>query len=72
MLLAFLAKASAPLALVWLVLQDRISSQWVASAILDGVFALLFLIAFWLTGRASVAETTQRTGYDPQFESPKI
>jgi hypothetical protein len=51
MIPAFLAKVSAPLALGWLVLQGRISSQWMQTAILDGVFALLFLIALWITGR---------------------
>ena len=72
MLPAFLAKASAPLALGCLVLQGRISSQWVTTAILDGVFAILFLIAFWVTGRAAIADNRQRSQYDPQIEIQKI
>lgn len=68
MLPAFLAKVSAPGALLWLVFQRRISSQWVATAILDGVFALLFLISFGLTGRSVKAERSRRIQYEEQFE----
>jgi len=48
---AFLAKASAPCILLWLVLQGRISSQWILTAVIDGVFAFLFLAAFLTTRR---------------------
>jgi hypothetical protein len=48
MIPSFFAKASGSIALMWLYIQDRISSQWVATAILDGVFAILFLISFWV------------------------
>jgi len=51
MIPSFLVKVSAPIALMWLYLQGRISNQWIAPAVLDGVFAILFLIAFWLSGR---------------------
>ena len=51
MIPAFLAKASAPVALIWLYLQRRISSQWITTSIMDGVFAILFLVSYWSTGR---------------------
>ena len=47
MIPAFLAKASAPVALMWLYLQGRISSQWITTSIMDGVFAILFLVSYW-------------------------
>ena len=49
MIPAFLAKGSGTVALTWLYLQGRVSSQWIAISALDGVFAVLFLIAFWAT-----------------------
>jgi hypothetical protein len=49
MIPAFLAKASAPVALIWLYLQRRISSQWITTSIMDGVFAILFLVSYWAT-----------------------
>jgi hypothetical protein len=51
MIPAFLAKASGTVALTWLYLQGRVSSQWITAATVDGVFAVLFLIAFWAAGR---------------------
>lgn len=51
MIPAFLAKASGPVALMWLYLQGRISSQWVTTSIMDGAFAILFLVSFWATKR---------------------
>jgi hypothetical protein len=48
MIPAFLAKASAPVALIWLYLQGRISSQWITTSIMDGVFAILFLVSYWV------------------------
>ena len=51
MIPAFFAKASGPVALIWLYLQGRISSQWITTTILDGVFAFLFLVAYWVTGK---------------------
>ena len=56
MLPAFLAKASAPFALTLLVLQNRISTQWIPTAFIDGVFATLFLFAYWMTGRSYSGE----------------
>lgn len=53
---AFLAKASAPCILFWLVLQGRISSQWILTAVIDGVFAFLFLTAFLITRRELITE----------------
>lgn len=44
---SFLAKASGVIALTWLYLQGRISSQWTATIVMDGIFAILFLVAFW-------------------------
>ncbi len=55
MIPAFFAKASGPAALMWLYLQGRISSQWITTIILDGVFAGLFLVSFWLTRQKSVS-----------------
>ncbi|MGB2963010.1 MAG: hypothetical protein WBB69_03400 [Anaerolineales bacterium] len=51
MIPSFFAKASGPVALMWLYFQGRISRQWITTTILDGVFAILFLISFWLTGQ---------------------
>lgn len=51
MIPSFLAKGSGPVALLWLYFQGRISSQWITTTIMDGVFALLFLVSFWITGR---------------------
>jgi hypothetical protein len=56
MLPAFLAKVSAPFALTLLVLQNRISTQWIPTAFIDGIFATLFVIAYWLTGRSCSGE----------------
>jgi hypothetical protein len=49
MIPSFFAKASAPVALIWLYAQGRISSQWLQTSVLDGVFAILFLVSFWMT-----------------------
>lgn len=46
MIPAFLAKGSGTIALTWLHLQGRVSVQWIAIGTVDGVFAVLFLIAF--------------------------
>jgi hypothetical protein len=43
---AFLAKASATVALTWLFLLGRLSIHWAAFGAIDGIFAALFLIAF--------------------------
>ncbi|MCB9420456.1 MAG: hypothetical protein H6667_11670 [Ardenticatenaceae bacterium] len=51
MIPSFFAKVSGPVALVWLYLQGRISSQWITTTVLDGVFAGLFLVSFWATGQ---------------------
>lgn len=51
MLPAVLAKASGAAAIVWLVLQGRISGQWPFAAAIDAAFAVLFLAAFWATRR---------------------
>lgn len=70
MLPAFLAKASAPLALAWFTLAGRIYSQWLTTAILDGGFAVLFLISFGLTGRETVVEKAERMPYEPRSDLP--
>lgn len=49
MIPAFLAKGSGTVSLSWLYLQGRVSIQWCVIGIVDGVFAVLFLIAFWAT-----------------------
>ena len=50
MIPAFLAKASGPIALLWLHLGGRISSQWVTTIYMDAVFAVLFLVSYFVTG----------------------
>ncbi len=52
MIPAFLAKASAAVTLTWLYLIDRISSQWIAVGAIDGVFAVLFIIGYFLTPKS--------------------
>ena len=49
MIPAFLAKGSGTVALTWLYLIGRVSIQWIAIGAVDGVFAVLFLVAFWAT-----------------------
>ena len=49
MIPAFLAKGSATIALSWLYLIGRVSNQWIAIGAVDGVFAILFLVAFLAT-----------------------
>ena len=49
MIPAFLAKGSGTVALTWLYLIGRVSSQWVAIGAVDGVFAILFIVAFLAT-----------------------
>ena len=46
MIPAFLAKASALVALTWLYLAGRVSVPWVAIGAMDGVFAALFLASY--------------------------
>jgi len=58
MIPAFLAKGSGTVALTWLYLQGRVSSQWIAIGAVDGVFAVLFLVAFWATRSKSGKEAT--------------
>ena len=53
MIPAFLAKCSGAVALTWLFLLGRVSSQWVAVGALDGGFAILFLIALLSMRRVS-------------------
>jgi len=49
MIPAFLAKGSGTVALTWLYLVGRVSGQWIAIGAVDGVFAVLFLVAYWVT-----------------------
>jgi uncharacterized membrane protein len=49
MIPAFLAKASGTVALTLLYLLGRVSSQWITIGAIDGVFAILFLVAFLAT-----------------------
>jgi hypothetical protein len=53
MIPAFLAKGSGTVAMTWLYLLGRVSTQWIAIGAVDGVFAVLFLIAFWATRNES-------------------
>jgi hypothetical protein len=49
MIPAFLAKASGTVTLTWLYLIDCVSSRWIAIGAVDGVFAVLFFIGYFLT-----------------------
>jgi hypothetical protein len=49
MIPAFLAKGSGTVALTWLYVLGRVSSQWVGIGTVDGIFAVLFLVAFRAT-----------------------
>lgn len=60
MIPAFLAKGSGTIALAWLYFSGRVSGQWIAIGAMDGVFAALFLVAFWATARAGL-RPTERT-----------
>ena len=51
MIPAILAKASAAIVLTWLYLIDQVSLQWIAIGAIDGVFAILFLMAFFSTSK---------------------
>lgn len=58
MIPAILAKGSGTVALTWLYLLGRVSSQWLAIGAVDGVFAILFLVAFWATRSEFKKRTT--------------
>ena len=60
MIPAFLAKASGTVSLTWLYLQGRVSVQWFVIGSVDGIFAALFLIAFWAT-RAEIRKKLSAT-----------
>jgi hypothetical protein len=49
MIPSFVAKASGTIALTWLFFIDKVSFQWIAFAAIDGIFAILFLISFFIT-----------------------
>jgi len=51
MIPAFLAKASGLIALSWLYLINRVTPQWMVIGAVDGVFAVLFLIGYFLTSK---------------------
>ena len=53
MIPAVLAKASGTIALTWLYLIGRVSSQWLAIGAVDGVFAILFIISYFSTPKSS-------------------
>ena len=53
MIPSFLAKGSGTIALTWLYLVGRVSVQWVAIGAFDGIFAILFLVAFFVTRNKS-------------------
>jgi hypothetical protein len=46
MIPAFLAKVSGTIALTWLYLLSRVSIQWLAIGTVDGIFAVLFVVAY--------------------------
>ena len=54
MIPAFFAKASGPVALLWLYWQGRVSDQWLTTTLMDGIFAILFLVAYGVTGKETV------------------
>ena len=58
MIPAFLAKSSGTVALTWLYLLGRVPSQWIAIGAVDGVFAVMFLVAFWATRNDSRERAT--------------
>ena len=58
MIPAFLAKSSGTVALTWLYLLGRVPSHWIAIGTVDGVFAVLFLVAFWVTRNDSRERAT--------------
>ena len=58
MIPAFLAKSSGTVALTWLYLLGRVPSQWIAIGTVDGVFAVMFLVAFWTTRNDSRERAT--------------
>ena len=58
MIPAFLAKSSGTVALTWLYLLGRVPSHWIAIGAVDGVFAVLFLVAFWVTRNDSRERAT--------------
>ena len=49
MIPSFIAKASGTIALTWLFFIGKVSFQWIAFAAIDGIFAILFLISFFVT-----------------------
>jgi len=49
MIPSFIAKASGTIALTWLFFIGKVSFQWIAIASIDGIFAILFLIGFFVT-----------------------
>ncbi len=49
MIPAFIAKGSGTVGLTWLYLLGRVGAQWVGIGAVDGVFALLFIVAYWST-----------------------
>ena len=58
MIPAFLAKSSGTVALTWLYLLGRVPSQWIAIGTVDGVFAVMFLVAYWATRNDSRERAT--------------
>jgi hypothetical protein len=58
MIPAFLAKASGAIALSWLYLLTRVSTQWIVIGAVDGLFAVLFVVAYWSTQGQSKASAT--------------
>lgn len=58
MIPAFLAKASGAIALSWLYLLTRVSTQWIVIGAVDGLFAILFVVAYWSTQGQSKASAT--------------
>lgn len=53
MIPAFVAKGSGTVALTWLYLLGQVSTQWIIIGAFDGLFAALFLVAFWTTRNKS-------------------
>lgn len=51
MLVSVLEKATAVIAIPWLYVLGRIGSPWLAVVAIDLTFGVLFLAAYWRTGR---------------------
>jgi hypothetical protein len=61
MLPAILEKATYGIALLWLFAQQRVASLVLGFAMVDSILGVLFLIAFWKTGRLKEFKSESKT-----------